>query len=411
MSNPNWPSFPGLQNLTQDGDGRPQVLDLIPGRQRGTPLNSLLFNPLIRSVCDLQDAVQGIGDFATKSAIQNYLPLAGGRLSGDLSIFTASSFGSTLFGGKLISGVSGQTANSYLQTQIINGIPVTVIGQQNGSGWHNLTFNPADGSLSNPEGQKFALQSAVDQERQRAQEAEAGLQPAGDYATKDALQQEIKRAQEAEAKLQPAGDYAKSEALQGYLPLAGGRLSGDLSIFTASSFGSTLFGGKLISGLSDRTANSYLQTQIINGTPVIIIGHQNDEGWHNWTLNPNDLSVTNPAGNSIPEVSGMRGRVVEQAFIVTGQMAGNDNDNAWVSFPQAFRAGSTPIVTAMINREPGIGKGKGVSRTVAFGNIAGSSQPNITNTGFSFQPIFLEWDNVNTSGQQWTLHVRAIGSM
>ena len=404
MSNPNWPSFPGLQNLTQDGDGRPQVLDLIPGRQRGTPLNSLLFNPLIRSVCDLQDAVQGIGDFATKSAIQNYLPLAGGRLSGDLSIFTASSFGSTLFGGKLISGVSGQTANSYLQTQIINGIPVTVIGQQNGSGWHNLTFNPADGSLSNPEGQKFALQSAVDQERQRAQEAEAGLQPAGDYATKDALQQEIKRAQEAEAKLQPAGDYAKSEALQGYLPLAGGRLSGDLSILTASSFGSTLFGGKLISGLSDRTANSYLQTQIINGTPVIIIGHQNDEGWHNWTLNPNDLSVTNPAGNSIPEVSGMRGRVVEQVFVVTGQSV-IGNGEAWVSFPTPFAAGQTPILSLTINRE----SGTFVSRSVSLGNQNGTNQPNVTNTGFSFQPWYAKGDDVHTSGQPWTLHVRAIG--
>ena len=404
MSNPNWPSFPGLQNLTQDGDGRPQVLDLIPGRQRGTPLNSLLFNPLIRSVCDLQDAVQGIGDFATKSAIQNYLPLAGGRLSGDLSIFTASSFGSTLFGGKLISGVSGQTANSYLQTQIINGIPVTVIGQQNGSGWHNLTFNPADGSLSNPEGQKFALQSAVDQERQRAQEAEAGLQPAGDYATKDALQQEIKRAQEAEAKLQPAGDYAKSEALQGYLPLAGGRLSGDLSIFTASSFGSTLFGGKFISGLSDRTANSYLQTQIINGTPVIIIGHQNDEGWHNWTLNPNDLSVTNPAGNSIPEVSGMRGRVVEQVFIVTGQSVVGSGE-AWVSFPTPFAAGQTPILSLTINRE----SRTFVSRSVCLGNQNGTNQPNVTNTGFSFQPWYANGDDVHTSGQPWTLHVRAIG--
>ncbi len=97
MANPNWPSFPGLANQTQDGDGRPQVLDLIPGKQRGTPLNSLLFNPLIRSVCDLQDAVQGIGDFATKAELEQErqraeraedqrLSLTGGTVSGDLSV-------------------------------------------------------------------------------------------------------------------------------------------------------------------------------------------------------------------------------------------------------------------------------------------------------------------------------------
>ncbi|MCX8666987.1 hypothetical protein J3T99_05095, partial [Acetobacteraceae bacterium B3987] len=165
--------------------------------------------------------------------------------------------GNTLFGGGLVSSVAGQTANAYLQLQIVNGVPTAVIGIQDSNGWHNFTLS-ADGSLANPEGQKFALQSAVDQERQRAQEAEAGFQPAGDYATKDALQQEIKRAQEAEAKLQPAGDYAKSEALQGYLPLAGGTLSGPLTVQVPAGSGNTLFGGGLVSSVAGQTANAYL---------------------------------------------------------------------------------------------------------------------------------------------------------
>ncbi|MPW00107.1 gp53-like domain-containing protein [Bombella apis] len=61
MGNSNWPTFPGLPNMTQDGDGRPQVLDLIPGKQRGTPLNAFLFNPLIRSICDLRDGQDRLG--------------------------------------------------------------------------------------------------------------------------------------------------------------------------------------------------------------------------------------------------------------------------------------------------------------------------------------------------------------
>ncbi|MCX8666418.1 hypothetical protein J3T99_02095 [Acetobacteraceae bacterium B3987] len=147
MSNPNWPSFPGLQNLTQDGDGRPQVLDLIPGRQRGTPLNSLLFNPLIRAVCDLRDTADD-----QSAALRDYLPLVGGTLSGPLTVQAPAGSGNTLFGGGLVSSVAGQTANAYLQLQIVNGQPLAIVGIQDSNGWHNWTFNPAASSLTNPVG-------------------------------------------------------------------------------------------------------------------------------------------------------------------------------------------------------------------------------------------------------------------
>ena len=78
MANPNWPSFPGLANLTQDGDGRPQVLDLIPGKQRGTPLNAFLFNPLIRKICDLQDR----GDTLSSTALSGTAGMVAGDKAG-----------------------------------------------------------------------------------------------------------------------------------------------------------------------------------------------------------------------------------------------------------------------------------------------------------------------------------------
>ncbi|MXV43897.1 hypothetical protein GS501_02370 [Saccharibacter sp. 17.LH.SD] len=77
MANPNWVNFPGLVNMASDGDGRPKTVDLIPGRQRGTPLNSLLFNPIIRALCDLRDA----SDSMVSSAVSGK-----GYLSGDLNI-------------------------------------------------------------------------------------------------------------------------------------------------------------------------------------------------------------------------------------------------------------------------------------------------------------------------------------
>lgn len=234
---------------------------------------------------------------------------------------------------------------------------------------------------------KFASVAELDKAISQIRADEENFQPKGNY--------------------QPSGDYATNSSLQKYLPLTGGTLTGDVTIVANGTFDQTLFGGKVISGVAGQLPNSYLQTQIINGQPLAIIGHQNANGWHSWIFNPNDLSVTNPAGNSIPEVIGPSGRVVEQAFIVTGKGSGGPAGEAWVSFPIPFKSGTTPVVTAVINRETGVG----VSRTIAFGNSGNTSQPNITNEGFSFQPIYLIANNIGASGNPWTLHVRAIGTM
>ncbi len=78
MGNPSWPNFPGLPNLTQDGDGRPQLLDLIPGKQKGTPLTTQFFNPLLRKICDLQD----MADTLSSTALSGTAGMADGDTAG-----------------------------------------------------------------------------------------------------------------------------------------------------------------------------------------------------------------------------------------------------------------------------------------------------------------------------------------
>ncbi|QDH13801.1 hypothetical protein E3E12_05965 [Formicincola oecophyllae] len=63
-----WPRFPGVPNMTVDGQGHPQVQDLIPGRQQGTPLEAAFFNPILLALCMLVDASNQNGN-----ALQNYV--------------------------------------------------------------------------------------------------------------------------------------------------------------------------------------------------------------------------------------------------------------------------------------------------------------------------------------------------
>ena len=140
MANPNWPSFPGLANLTQDGDGRPQVLDLIPGRQRGTPLTSLLFNPILRKICDLQDGVDGLSG----NALSGTLGLVPGDLAG-LGLHFNHGTGRAIFGygnhiwrdvawGSEVDGLSQQLLEA-LQT-VLSGTAGLASGDRRGIGLH-----------------------------------------------------------------------------------------------------------------------------------------------------------------------------------------------------------------------------------------------------------------------------------
>lgn len=173
------------------------------------------------------------------------------------------------------------------------------------------------------------------------------------YAANDALQKEVQRAQEAEEKLQPAGDYATNPALQqevqraeaaeaALLPLAGGTVTG---------------------------------------------------------------TITRSAGGVLPEVLGMGGRAVIQAFTAQGNGPGGNGD-VYIQFPVAFAANSTPIVSVTINREPG-----GRSRFAAFGNYNSANSPWISNTGFWVQPTWASSEGAGTTGQPWVCHIIAIGTL
>ncbi|MXV65932.1 hypothetical protein GS537_06845, partial [Saccharibacter sp. EH60] len=170
MANPQWPSFPGVPNMTTDADGRPQPQDLIPGKQLGTPLDAAFIGRIIRALCDLRDAIDDDEG--------NKVNRSGDTMSGDLTISGAASWANTLFGGKCVSVVAGQKSNSYLQTQIVNGNTVAVIGVQDNDGaWHNWSFNAVDGTATTPSGKILATTDAIATETQRAENAEAALLP------------------------------------------------------------------------------------------------------------------------------------------------------------------------------------------------------------------------------------------
>lgn len=145
-----------------------------------------------------------------------------------------------------------------------------------------------------------------------------------------------------------------------------------------------------------------------NGNVGLLLGGNNPgDPYRNWRFDPTAGTITTPNWNPIPEVTGFgTSRVVEQVFTTTGTSSGGSNAESWVNFPTAFAAGTTPVLSILINREPGR-----ISRTVSLGNQGSNNQPNVTNTGFSFQPWFSDGYTVNTSGQPWTIHVRAIGVM
>lgn len=324
--------------------------------------------------------LQPAGDYATNDALQREvnratqaeqgcLKITGGTLSGSLHVNgSEGTFGPTIFAAKLATGFGDRPENSFLQTQVINEKPVTVIGYQGsaGGGWRNWIFDSSDGSITNPDDKRFAFEEYVDAERSRAQAAEAGL-----------------------------------------LPLSGGNLTGDLVLF-GNTWGNALYGRTLRSKADNSKIEAALQLLGTRDNPVLSLRTVDDSGtWQQWSFNSETKNIVSPGGGVLPEALGFGGqRVVEQAFIVTGQSVVG-NGESWVSFPTPFLAGQTPILSVTINREPGTS----VSRSVALGNQGSQNQPNVTNTGFSFQAWYANGDDIHTSGQPWTLHVRALGAI
>lgn len=87
-----------------------------------------------------------------------------------------------------------------------------------------------------------------------------------------------------------------------------------------------------------------------------------------------------------------------QAFQVTGTR------NTRVSFPTAFRSGTTPYVFLQINAEPN----SQVSRFSPLLNSGRGNTPDVNNQNFQFSPVFTTGHS-DQSGQPFTLNVLAVG--
>ncbi|MUG04157.1 hypothetical protein GM556_01170 [Bombella sp. ESL0378] len=116
--------------------------------------------------------------------------------------------------------------------------------------------------------------------------------------------------------------------------------------------------------------------------------------------------INRAGGGVLPEVIGpnLTGRVVIQAFVATGQKG------AWginVNFPVSFQPGTVPLVFTQINvEELNVPR----SRMSPLTNNLSNNAPQITNTGFSFQPFYVGGEN-GTSAYPWHLQCLAIGVM
>ncbi|WP_278368677.1 hypothetical protein [Acetobacter orientalis] len=88
-----------------------------------------------------------------------------------------------------------------------------------------------------------------------------------------------------------------------------------------------------------------------------------------------------------------------QAFQVTGR------GNTRVSFPTAFRSGTTPYVFLQINSEPN----SQVSRYSPFLNSGSGNDPDVNNQNFEFSPVYTVSGGSGQSGGLYVLNVLAVG--
>ncbi|GBQ08963.1 hypothetical protein [Saccharibacter floricola] len=207
MANPNWPSFPGVPNMSLDGDGRPQAQDLIPGKQLGTPLNAAFFNPILGKVCDLSDQI----DAENNAAISGTLDLAPGDHQG-LGLHTQGGSNAVLYN----DGVNGWrplalNADLQAESQRAQAAESQLVLGTKGLDDYSLKVTGiksqySDTSKNNPIGIEYMDDAGVFQLAITRDFADTL------YASQSALQAETQRAQTAEGQLvlgtQGVDDYS-----------------------------------------------------------------------------------------------------------------------------------------------------------------------------------------------------------
>ncbi|MXV36343.1 MULTISPECIES: hypothetical protein [unclassified Saccharibacter] len=232
-----------------------------------------------------------------ENAEAGLLPLSGGTMTGDLAVSSVASWANTLFGGKCVSVVAGKKSNSYLQTQIVDGKTIAIVGVQDEAGtWHNWGFNASDGTVTTPSGKTLATTDAVAAETQRAENVEATL-----------------------------------------LPLSGGTLTGD-AILLGNMWQNNLYSRTIRLRADESGLEGTMQLLGTTSNPVLSLGvTDHNKNRQSWWLNGANGAIGTPSGNTLPEVRGVPGRVVTQYFRITNLANVN-----YIPFPVAFAA-SDPV--------------------------------------------------------------------
>ncbi|MFT8885296.1 MAG: hypothetical protein ABF946_03690 [Acetobacter papayae] len=203
---------------------------------------------------------------------------------------------------------------------------------------------------------------------------------AGDSSTKAANTAFVGTAVAAETAARVAADASNAKLSGGNALNGDQQVVGNLRVWNSANAGETLIStGSGISWIEHLSTRGGAVDAYIALEPSVIATH-----------------LGNMAVTSQLPFSDTNMRI--QAFTVTG------TGETTVPFPTAFRAGTVPIVSLTINREAG-----NTSRFPNLNNSSATNNPAITNTGFTFQPVFVSGANSNSSGQPWTLQVIAMG--
>lgn len=285
---------------------------------------------------------------------------SGDTMTGDLVITGNGQYGATIFGGKVASTIKGHPENSFLQAQIINGKPAAVLGVQDAQqAWHTWYFNAADGRVTTPSGHTVLEGDDIGN-------GHITLQNSGTATGKT---------------LATTDDTAALNASK--LNRAGDTMSGGLTIAQTADWGFGRGGGQLTLSMSDGgTERFYHQlyhqrNNLTNG----VIGLFDDTGDRQWRFIA-DGSISTPGGLTIPEVSGIGGRVVTQLFRIQ-----NLQNVQFVPFPRAFNA-ADPVNQIFIT----LGNGYNMNNaTDSEYSVTFIYKPRTTNAGFY----------INRSGSQF----------
>lgn len=297
----------------------------------------------------------------------------------------------TLSAGKKLFIKDGNNAGDmYSQTEYypsgsLSGLnAVTHLRDSNGSSLGWFAFRGADGTLVTNSG-IVAFASSVTAETVARTTADANLQAEISAETSRATSAENNLAA-SKGNISGGNSWIGNQNVNGNVSVGSGKI---ISVSDSSGAGSMYLWPEHYTSGNLAGLNAVTHLLDSSGNPMQWMGLRGADG-SVWTSGGGKLAYASqlPFSDTALRI---------QAFIASG------TGEATVNFPTAFRMGTTPIVVPVINREP-----NAVSRFANIDNINSENNPNITNTGFTFQPVFVS-GSAGTSTGQWTLQVIAIG--